>query len=206
MKINAIIINKDRNNKVKSVPEYRSKLILLTIYLSAFVILGVAVAISNKDELYQSLNISLSEYFSFIKAESRADIFIGLLSHNLLFVFIILFFSFNVFGNVFVYILSGLKIAGMSTVVTYLYSEYQLKGIEYSLFVFMPGKLIFILSIIMLILQSTSLINTIVLKKNDRRISLKGKITELVFIFILITLSTAIDTLTASMFSELFQL
>lgn len=206
MKINAIIINKDRNNKVKSVPEYRGKLILLTIYLSAFVILGVAVAISNKDELYQSLNISLSEYFSFIKAESRADIFIGLLSHNLLFVFIILFFSFNVFGNVFVYILSGLKIAGMSTVVTYLYSEYQLKGIEYSLFVFMPGKLIFILSIIMLILQSTSLINTIVLKKNDRRISLKGKITELVFIFILITLSTAIDTLTASMFSELFQL
>lgn len=206
MKINAIIINKDRNNKVKSVPEYRGKLILLTIYLSAFVILGVAVAITNKDELYQSLNISLSEYFSFIKAESRAEIFIGLLSHNLLFVFIILFFSFNVFGNVFVYILSGLKIAGMSTVVTYLYSEYQLKGIEYSLFVFMPGKLIFILSIIMLILQSTSLINTIVLKKNDRRISLKGKITELVFIFILITLSTAIDSLTASMFSELFQL
>lgn len=206
MKINAVIFKKDKFKDLKYSSEKRKKLIFLTSYLSVFVLIGILMFLLHKDKTHTIFNECFREYIQFIKEKSKPEVFAGLLTGNLFYFILVLFFTFNLLGKPFIYIISGLKISGLSAIVAYLYYSYQIKGIEYTLLVLLPGKLLLIFAIILMINLTSSHIDEFIKRNCENKTDIGINLIKLLFIFLIIMISTAVDTLTAVTFSELFQL
>lgn len=206
MKINAVILRKDKIKSIRHLSDNRNKQIFLTVYLSVFVLAGIILFIYLKEKSAGTVNLSFNEYIQFIKTESKPVVFMGLLSGNISFFVLIIFLSSNLFGKPLIYILCALKISALSFVVTYLYNTFQIKGIEYALLVLLPGKLLLILAIILSITLASDFIDEFIRRKSESKAVFSNSIIKLLFVFSIILLSTAIDTITAVSFSALFQL
>lgn len=204
MKINAVFLNREKSNIIQLTNAKKNVLIFNTVFLSLCVIAGIAMLFLGKNNIYNEIGGCFNEYIQFIKTESKLRIFTSLLSGNLIFYIIIIFLSLNLAGKILVYIFSGIKIAGLSAVITYLYFEYNIKGIEYASMVFLPGKLVFILSVFIIMDLSSRLRNMVFNKNRENRTEYNTFLISIVGELILIVTCCATDTLAISLFSELF--
>ncbi len=204
MKINAVI--SPYIIKRSSEEKDRVQLINFAVIASALVF-GTVAFIFGEDYLSEDMLKSFREFFLHFTQSTSLEIFTGLLLAHIPYIILMIVFGNSAYGLSFIIILSFIKITGLSMLNALIYSEYGLKGIEYALLVFFPGKFILILSV--LIMMNFCIYNSMHVKG-----ALKGEwknkdsgtlyITKAVTAVLLFILSSVIDCFFTASFSSLF--
>ncbi len=125
---------------------------LVFSFLSVFVglVIGAVTPLLSADgtageilSLFVSFNTQLAD-------KSKIEIFSGIALSGLLYFGLMFLFGGNIFGKELLLFVTAIKASGITAVITFLYSQYALKGLEYCLLVFMPGKIILIFAMLFL--------------------------------------------------------
>lgn len=175
--------------------------------LIAGIISGTFIYIISRNNIANELFeyfISFSMYFS---NKNNIEILSGLIMQNITYYIFMLVFATCVFGTSAVFFISFVKAMGLGMLTTHIYNEFALKGIEYCLLVFFPGKLLLIFAMVLLTQNCylTSLdINKKVRYNNDRVVELRKFGLRALLILIIILISSLVDFLTVTSFSSLF--
>ena len=111
------------------------------------------------------------------------------------------------FGTPALICLSIVSSMGLSMLTAFIYDNFALKGIEYCLMVFLPGKFLFILALILLtqncVVTSKSIIDSLN-SKVDRVVDFRKYSLRVLVIAVIIFLSAIVDFITLTGFSSLF--
>ena len=182
---------------------------LLSTFITMFtgVLVGVfiyAFLLNNTENVFFDLFISFNtDYIS----KSNIEIFSGILFNGLVY-YLILFLSGTSFLGRYICITATfMKVVGITTLISYLYIQYGLKGLEYVLLVFFPGKAVLLLAAVIMTKNSydmSRVVNNVIIEKGSTT-SMKKLyyFKSLVFSFLFI-LSALIDFLALKIFSGLF--
>ncbi len=204
MKINAVISSELRRKK-KSLDNYQKYPIKAFLLLIAAVISGVAVYIIFNDSLRESINSVFINHNEYLKKNNGKDILISLILSSAIYIVILLVFSTNVLGMPYIYTLSFLKIQAIAVIISHLYLNYGINGIEYSIIVFLPGKALLIVTTLILIDFSDNVIGRI--RERDNSINsfdIKKISVLLIIVLLLAALSVMLDYLSLRFLSDLF--
>lgn len=202
MKLSAVI----KRPSVSSNPAKSSAMISASIIIVGITVGTALYVLSEKAIENQLWNYFISFSTDFAN-KNKPEIFFGLVMQNLAYFSVTLFCALCVFGTPAVFFLSFTKSLGLGMLTTYIYDSFALRGIEYCLLVFFPGKILLIFAMILLTqncyVMSTD-INRSIRNKSEggvefRKFTLRG-----LFILFLIILSSLIDFLTVISFSSLF--
>ena len=147
--------------------------------------------------------VFLSSIESF-KDKSKPELFSDLLLGPFIFNLIIVLFSTSVFGDKIVSVLLYIRTLGLGLLISYIYSRYGLIGIEYVFLIILPGKLIYILSLVLAIKNCYFTVNLIKEKSESNNRQLNVIIIRYVIALLLLIFSVVIDTLNRAIFSDLF--
>lgn len=79
-------------------------------------------------------------FFTDFSDKSRLEIFSGLALEGIIYFLALFIAGSNIFGKELTLLLTALKASGITAIISVLYSNYGLKGLEYTLLVFLPGK------------------------------------------------------------------
>lgn len=203
LKINAVIISRSRYNFSEMIFYKNIKVHLYAAFLSAAIVSGIIFFSINKTEVILEYTNIFESFLNETMINDEFHVFIILLKNALFFLFILLFLSFCAFGDILIYIISFIKFAGIGAFVSFLYTQYGISGIKYLFYVFLPGKIIFIIAILNFI--HTCIENSHDIKEKNRLPSPENRslVIRLIFTVVLILFSLLIDTVTMSTFSAL---
>ena len=205
MKISAVIRNPSKDI-FNAINENKSAVQSTLIIISGIVI-GAILYIFN----LENLSGDMFEYFISFSMDfthkSKPEIFSGLLIPDLIYVIVMVILGTCVFGTHSVAYISLINSMGLGMLITYIYDNFALKGIEYCLIVLLPGK--FLLVLAMILLTQNSVITSRLIKdsaygRGDRVVDLRKYIIRILVITVIIILSTLVDFLTVISFSSLF--
>lgn len=205
MKISAVIRNPSKDI-FNAINENKSAVQSTLIIISGIVI-GAILYIFN----LENLSGDMFEYFISFSMDfthkSKPEIFSGLLIPDLIYVIVMVILGTCVFGTHSVACISLINSMGLGMLITYIYDNFALKGIEYCLIVLLPGK--FLLVLAMILLTQNSVITSRLIKdsaygRGDRVVDLRKYIIRILVITVIIILSTLVDFLTVISFSSLF--
>lgn len=204
MKISAVISKRS----IKSDESFRERINLKVFFVIAFALIsGTTIYILCENylstEIYESFNIFNTE-FSF---KTKTEIFTGLFISNLTFVIVTVILGSSSSGYLLILITGYIRIIGIGVVNTFLYSSFGLKGLEYSLLIFSPGKFLMLFSVILL--MQTCIDNSLkiksVLKGESRTESQRTYyILRIAIAVIIMLLSSLVDCVLAAGFTNLF--
>lgn len=171
------------------------------------IIMGSVLYLICKDKLTGNLFDYFIDYTIDFSNKNKPEILSGLVLQNLIYYFFMLFFGTNVIGAPFVFLISFIKASGLGVLATYIYDAFSLKGIEYCLLVFFPGKFLLILS--MVLLTQNCYYNALCIFRNikmedSRGVDLKKFTARSVLILMILLLASLVDFLTIISFSPLF--
>ncbi len=204
MKISAVI-SKDI---IKRSDIARNKLNFTVFIVIALALLsGTVLFVLSDKSLTEEISNSFFGFYSDFSSKSKAEIFTGILSAHIPYVILMIIFGKSSVGYTVIPVLSFTKIIGIGFLNTYLYSAFGLKGVEYSLLVFIPGKFLMLFSVIFLMqcCMENSLNMKNIVKGESRTENISGfygaRITVAV---IILTLSSLIDCILTVSFSSLF--
>ena len=136
--------------KIKLFSPKNYKKYLTTLFLSFAVVTGVVVYSVNKNELNSTFSGMLADFCNDFTCSGKIDIFFFLLKNMLPYIVTVLLLSTSAIGDILIYLLTFIKISGMSTYTAFLYTQYGIAGIKYTFSVFLPGKCIFIIAALIL--------------------------------------------------------
>ncbi len=145
MKVNAVITRNFGQIKRMDINKYKSTIITFLIMLIA-VISGPIFYFFAQYGLKEKFSVVFLSFSGLNIETSKPDIFTGLLVWTFIYLIIMLLCSTSVIGAPLVYLITFLRITSLSTLISYIYSEFGLKGIEYCLIVLLPGKFFLLLS------------------------------------------------------------
>ncbi|MBE6774743.1 MAG: hypothetical protein E7543_00960 [Ruminococcaceae bacterium] len=204
MKINAVI-STDIIKKEK-ITENKISIINFSVLASA-IVCGTLLYVFLKDYFADGIFKSFTSFFSDFSNKTNLEIISGIALSHLPYILLMMILGTSACGCAIIVIISFIKVAGLGILAAYFYSSFALKGIEYALLVFFPGKFVLILSVLFMMhfctnnsLNIKSLIKGECRAENmDSLYNLKSVIAILLFI-----LSSAIDGFTVVSFSSLF--
>lgn len=156
-----------------------------------------------KDEilsLFVSFNTEITD-------KSKIEIFSGIILSGLVYFGIMFFLGGNVFGKELSLIVTAIKASGITAVIAFLYSHYALKGLEYCLLVFLPGKIIFIFAMLFITKSCFDFSKKLrhgASESADIKAVTKLYSLKAVFSLLIFMLSWIIDFLTLIIFTGLF--
>lgn len=139
--------------------------------------------------------------------KSSAEIFSGIVLSLIPYFILMYFLGMSPRGKAAIFILTFLKSLGLSVVVTNIYFTYELKGIEYCLLVFFPGKIFLLFSMLLLTencYATSKLIQQTIKNKNETKVDLLKYDFRNVFIAVIMLLSCVIEFVLIKAFSTLF--
>lgn len=139
--------------------------------------------------------------------KSTPEIFSGMLLTYLPYFIMMFILGACVMGNAPTLILSFIKSAGIGMTGAYIYSVYALKGVEYCLLIFYPGKILSIFGMLMLTHSSFSMstnINKLIKSGGEVKIDMNKYIVRSCFIGLIFILGSLVDFITIKCFSSLF--
>ncbi len=204
MKISAVI----SSDIIKKEGLAKNKILILNfIVLASALITGTVLYIYCEDYLTGEIWNSFTGFAVDFTAKTKTEVFSGLLLSHLPYIVLMLVFGTSSVGSVFAAGLSFIKAAGLGVLTAYLYSYFGLKGVEYSMLIFLPGKFIMLFS--MLFMTNVCISNSLHISKltkgeckaeNSSNI-FAVKIATAVLLFVL---SSLIDCALAVSFSSLF--
>lgn len=203
MKINAVIAPRRINVNKTTFSQNKTTVTTLLIMISA-VVAGTVLYTLTKQRSDDSLDIAFMNFTGEFINKSKPEIFSGLLLGTGIYLVLIVLFSTSVIGVPFIYSLTFLKMMGLGTLVSYIYSIYGLKGVEYCILIVLPGKFLLILGSLILTDSSVYLSRSIRQKDKDKKTDLRKQALRFLFVLIIMTLSVTVDFLTLTFFSKLF--
>lgn len=163
-----------------------------------------AFDIFNNDNPIGEIFISFNTDFI---GKTDIEVFSGI-TVSVLIYFMILFISgSSIFGRTMCIVTTLLKFAGIGALISHLYSSYGLKGLEYVLLIFFPGKLFLIFAAVLMTKCSFDMSNTVKNGSGEKGSTASVMklyyLKSLVFLSVFI-LSAAVDFFTIKIFSGLF--
>ncbi len=152
MKINAIITS----DIIKKDGIFKDRILLINSLVITFgIITGTLFYTISEDYLAGEIWESFVKFNIDFTAKTKTEVLSGLIMGHLPYVFMMILFGTSAVGIYFIAPLAFIKSSGLGLIVAYLYSSFGLKGVEYALIIFLPGKFFVILS--MLLLMHTSI-------------------------------------------------
>ncbi len=202
MKISAVI-----NRPAFPVDNTKKSAVISSAVLILGVVAGTLIYILTKNNTSDILSEHFISFSSEFINKDKSEIFSGLVFQNIVFFIVMLVLATCALGTPAVFILSYIKTMGLGMLVTYLYDRFALKGLEYCLLIILPGKLILIFSMLLLT-QSCYLMSidiyTQIKNNNSRVVDFKKFSLRALLILVFILLSGALDFITVTSFSALF--
>ena len=203
------VISNPYKNLVKIADVNKSAITSLLIIIVG-VISGALLYSIRGESLTGELLESFLGFATDFSHKSKPEIISGLLLPDIIYFIVMIILGTCAFGTPAVILISAVYSMGLSLTVAYIYDSFALQGIEYCLMIFLPGKFMLILAMLLLTQNCVVTSNGIRLaiygkSLNDRVVDLKKYSIRNLVIFIIIMLSGLIDFLTLTSFSSLFE-
>ncbi len=185
--------------------------IYLIIILFIFGLTAGASVLKSESEITEKIAVLFENYIYQKTGQGMPENFFNSLACNAVFFILNLFFAFSLIGTPFIIALPMLKGFGLGCFCGYLYSSFALTGLGYGLLTVYPGAVVSVLSFILACNDSCEYSKNAFLKsikakgqyeKDETRVFLTR---QLVFSGIC-AVSSAIDSVTYSLFSGLFEI
>lgn len=196
-------------NKIKIIItdfDFKKDKALIYSFVSVAVglISGAVITVFSTSTLMSETTDLFVSYFIDFTDKNKLEIFSGISLEGLIYFGALFIAGSNIFGKELTLILTALKASGITAIITVLYSNYGLKGLEYALLVFLPGKVI--LFFVMLFLTKFCYEFSAALRINKDRISTINvfMVKSLIALFFML-FSWLVDFLTVIIFSGLFE-
>lgn len=199
MKVNAVYFrNKSSLNLNKE--------IIITVSLVIIAIITGTV-VSYLSDTGDEINKLLLTHISACKNSSLIKIFSAIAAENIMFLVVCFVSGSSFYGKMPIYILCFFKVTGISAVSGTLIKAYLLKGLEYCLLIFMPGKILLIFAIVYTsvnCLKSSDWINKTRLNTVSEEFSSQTYIKQILFSGTFLITSAFLDSFMLKMFLPLF--
>lgn len=207
MKINAALFPKRKPNNIKAPVKLDSTLIVSASVIAVGLIVG-AVSYGFNSQVFSSDLWSYFFEFSYnFSNKTYLEITSGLMLTNLLYFFVVLVMGTSAVGSYFVLLPTLIKSLGIGTLVCYLYMSFGLVGLEYCVLVLFPGKIIFLLVMLLLTqicFKMSSDIKNQLSATSREKVELKTFFFKIIIVFIILIISNVVDSLMILLFSGLF--
>lgn len=205
MKVSAVISAKSLSAKKinKAVPS----VVIAALPLILGVIFGSIIYFLSDQSIFDSLKTYFLEFATEFSGKNKSEIISGLIVSYIPYVIIMLIFGMCACGTAPIFLVSFLKSAGIGMTATYIYDVYALKGLEYCLLVFYPGKIIAVFAMLVLTHSCYAMskeISSSVKGKCDSEVRVDRYIVRTLLISSIFAVSSIIEFLTIVCFSELF--
>ncbi len=141
------------------------------------------------------------------KRSSKIDLLINLLSNNIPYIFLMLVLGTSIIGSPLILIISLVKCMGISFLNSMIITHFGLKGVEYILLVQLPGKFIYLFSVLLIMnvcTESSLKIKQASLGDQKESLQLKKYFIKILTVAAFFVLSSLIDFIGISVFSSLF--
>lgn len=166
---------------------------------------GVISYYFTANETYNALLELFVSFNTVFSKKTIMEIFSGIVLSGLPYFTVMFILGGSIFGKLFCLPISAVKAMGIGTLTSYFYCTLGLKGLEYCLLVFFPGKCILLFGMLLLTKNCIEMSSEIIYNEKSsiaQKIKLyciKGSLLFVIFIF-----SWFIDFLTVNIFSDLF--
>lgn len=205
MKISAVIAAKKIRKPSFSTDAKSAMIAALPILFG--IIAGSLLSLTAGEGITEKLSKVFLSFATDFSDKSNIEIFSGLLISLLPYFIAMIFCGICYVGAPAAFALTFVKCLGLGFLTVYIFQSLGLKGIEYCLLVFFPGKVILIFAMILLTQNcyKTSLeIRGAVRQSREGKVDLLKYALRLLIIFILLTISSLVDFLMILCFSGLF--
>lgn len=196
------------SEKLKNILSKEEKIkLLIFIVIVASLTLGTVLYMVCNEYFSNEVSSVFSDYLSYITEATMFEAFSSIIIGNMVYFALTVIFGSSSLGIFFVLLLTFFKVAGLSIINAYLYSDFGLKGIEYSFLVFFPGKFILLLAVLML--TSFCVKNSLSVKrvlKGEHHAEKSGNVyfLRISVIGLLLILSAIVECFLIRVFSDLF--
>lgn len=201
MKINAIYLPDKRTDELLTDKRsFTATVVCLCVAVISAVVLYIF--------FYRDINESLAEVFlnnfNNIKEGSKPVDFSDLLLPYLVVYAIVILSATSIFGDQIIIAISCLRISGISILLCFIYYNFGLTGLEFAFLILLPGKLLYVLSLLVCIKSGKICTNRIRNKLRDNHSFNKEIIAGLVLSFVMMIASVVVDFCMFRLFSGLF--
>ena len=208
MKKSTVISNPYRN--LIKIADINKSAITSSLIIVVGIISGALLYSIRGESLAGELLESFLGFVTDFSHKSKPEIISGLMLPDIIYLLAMIMLGTCAFGTPAVMVISAIYSMGLSMTVAYIYDSFALQGIEYCLLIFLPGKFLLVLAILLLTQNCFVTSNGIRLAvygktSNDRVVDLKKYSVRNFVIFIIILLSGFIDFLMLTSFSSLFE-
>ena len=147
MRISAVVTK----DMIKSSNIIKDRLNLeIFIVIALGIISGTVFYIYSEPHIAEEIGNSFAAFCTGFTQKTKAEVFTGLLLGHLPYVIFMLILGKSSIGYIVIPLISYVKIMGIGFLNSYLYAVFGLKGVEYSLLIFLPGKFLMLFSVIFL--------------------------------------------------------
>lgn len=204
MKVSAVInAKKFSARQLHKLPSAFASFIPIALGL----VFGSIIFNFSEESIFSSLKTYFLTFSTDFSNKSTLEIISGMLLTYVPYFIMMVIFGMCALGTAPVFVLSFFKSAGIAMTATYIYSVYALKGVEYCLLIFYPGKVLSLLGMLMLThscyFMSTS-ISGLIKGKNDAKVEIEKYFLRSLLIGLIFIFSSLIDFLMIKCFSSLF--
>lgn len=200
MRINSVVLS--FKNKIV----FKDKNIIIS-FMSIFfgLIFGVIIYIISYESDLSELFELMTGFRTDFADKNPLEIFSGFALSGLPYYIAMFVVGGSIFGKGLGVIMTTLKAMGLSVITSFLYCNMGLRGLEYALLIFFPGKTVFIFSLLLTTVTTMEMSDSITeCNKSDLTRNIKSYIIKFVIILLLLLLSWTIDCICYSVFSDLF--
>lgn len=196
---NSFIISSAKLSDLKN-----NRLIFSFLSIASGLIFGVVSYIFSSSLIESELYKLFVDFHLLFSDKTNLEIFSGFALSGLAYFFLMFVVGGSIFGKLLCSFITFIKAVGISLVTTYLYCDYGLKGFEYALLVFFPGKIILLFA--MLFMTKTCIESSVLLTNVSEMNSVKIKnyCLKMIVVFIFLLISWMVDMLCIIIFSGLF--
>ena len=145
MKIKAVVTKPSININTASKSAVMSAMVIVF-----GILVGVIIFIAAPEYTKDSLTRLFLTFTTDFVNKNKPEILSGIVLAHIPYFIAMLIFATSVVGTPAVIFLTAAKSMSLGLIVTYIYSEFSLKGIEYCLLILLPGKFILIFVMILL--------------------------------------------------------
>ena len=190
----------------KILPDDRGLVCSFISILSGLVFGSVVAVLPEHGIKSEILSVFLSFNTDFAD-KTKTEILSGFVLSGLIYFALLFLFGGNVFGKELVLIITSLKASGITAIIAFLYAEYSLKGLEYTLLVFLPGKAVFFFAMLFMTKSAYDFSGRLrrgLRDKDDMKIHTRLFCLKVLISFVVFALSWLIDFACICIFSGLF--
>lgn len=139
--------------------------------------------------------------------KSDLEIFSGIVLSELLYFVVLFILGCSFTGKPLCIAATFIKLLGIGAMITYLYAQYELKGLEYVLLIFFPGKVLLIFAAMLMTKNSFEMSSTVkngIYEKGSNTAIVKQYYLKSIIYMLIFLLSSAVDYIMLKVFSGLF--